>query len=166
MAKTKASKAAPKAERASARASPAKRAAASAKGSIKGARKRRAAGKPKGGEAAPRAEGAQSARSRLVELKRRIREMANLNAPSDVVAVKSSPRANGRTKPATPAAAARPAGGVTAESRLAELKRRLQEASDIAAAGAVLSWDQATYMPKGGAGARARQGATLSRLAH
>jgi carboxypeptidase Taq len=30
----------------------------------------------------------------------------------------------------------------------------------------VLGWDQATYMPKGGAPARARQGATLSRLAH
>ncbi len=30
----------------------------------------------------------------------------------------------------------------------------------------MLGWDQATYMPKGGAAARARQGATLSRLAH
>jgi len=30
----------------------------------------------------------------------------------------------------------------------------------------VLGWDQATYMPRGGARARARQGATLSRLAH
>jgi carboxypeptidase Taq len=30
----------------------------------------------------------------------------------------------------------------------------------------VLGWDQATYMPPGGAAARARQGATLSRLAH
>jgi len=30
----------------------------------------------------------------------------------------------------------------------------------------VLGWDQATYMPGGGAAARARQGATLSRLAH
>ena len=30
----------------------------------------------------------------------------------------------------------------------------------------MLGWDQATYMPTGGVGARARQGATLSRLAH
>ena len=30
----------------------------------------------------------------------------------------------------------------------------------------MLGWDQATYMPAGGAVARARQGATLSRLAH
>ena len=29
-----------------------------------------------------------------------------------------------------------------------------------------MGWDQATYMPPGGAAARARQGATLSRLAH
>lgn len=53
-----------------------------------------------------------------------------------------------------------------AEEKLAELKRRLQEISDLSGAGAVLGWDQATYMPKGGAAARARQGATLSRLAH
>ena len=52
------------------------------------------------------------------------------------------------------------------EDKLAELKRRLLEISDLSGAGAVLGWDQATYMPKGGAAARARQGATLSRLAH
>ena len=38
--------------------------------------------------------------------------------------------------------------------------------ADIGAACAVLGWDQATYMPKGGAAARARQGATLNRLLH
>jgi carboxypeptidase Taq len=54
----------------------------------------------------------------------------------------------------------------SAEAKLAELKRRLLEISDLGDAGAVLGWDQATYMPKGGAAARARQGATLSRLAH
>ena len=54
----------------------------------------------------------------------------------------------------------------TAESKLAELKHRLREISDLSSAGAVLGWDQATYMPPGGAAARARQGATLSRLAH
>ncbi len=57
-------------------------------------------------------------------------------------------------------------GRQSTEAKLAELKRRLLEIGDLSAAGAVLSWDQATYMPKGGAGARARQGATLSRLAH
>jgi carboxypeptidase Taq len=56
--------------------------------------------------------------------------------------------------------------GVSAEARLAELRLRLLEISDLSNAGAVLGWDQATYMPKGGAAARARQGATLSRLAH
>jgi carboxypeptidase Taq len=53
-----------------------------------------------------------------------------------------------------------------AEVRLQEVKRRLLEISDLGAAGAVLSWDHATYMPNGGAAARARQGATLGRLAH
>jgi carboxypeptidase Taq len=52
------------------------------------------------------------------------------------------------------------------DTRLEELKRRLQEASDLAAAASVLSWDQSTYMPPGGAAARGRQLALLSRLAH
>ena len=55
---------------------------------------------------------------------------------------------------------------VSFETKLAELKRRLLEVSDLNAAGAVLSWDQATYMPPGGAVARGRQGAILRRLAH
>jgi carboxypeptidase Taq len=50
--------------------------------------------------------------------------------------------------------------------KLAELKRRLLEINDLAAAGALLSWDHATYMPRCGAIARARQGAIVSRLAH
>ena len=49
---------------------------------------------------------------------------------------------------------------------LVELKRRLREISDLNAASDVLNWDQATYMPEGGAGARGRQRATLNRLAH
>jgi len=53
-----------------------------------------------------------------------------------------------------------------AEEKLAELKRRLHEIGDLTAAGAALAWDQATYMPIGGAGARGRQRAALSRLAH
>jgi carboxypeptidase Taq len=55
---------------------------------------------------------------------------------------------------------------LSAEARLAELKHRLMEIGDLNSAAAVLGWDHATYMPKGGAVARARQGATLSRLAH
>jgi carboxypeptidase Taq len=49
---------------------------------------------------------------------------------------------------------------------LVELKQRLREISDLNAAGDVLNWDQATYMPEGGAGARSRQRAMLNRLAH
>lgn len=49
---------------------------------------------------------------------------------------------------------------------LAELRRRLQEISDLGYAGAVLGWDQATYMPSAGAASRGRQRALLSRLAH
>jgi len=52
------------------------------------------------------------------------------------------------------------------EAKLKELKNRLLEIDDLNSAGAVLHWDQATYMPSGGAPARARQIATLGRLAH
>ena len=54
----------------------------------------------------------------------------------------------------------------SAEQMLLELKQRLREISDLSAAANVLSWDQATYMPEGGAGARGRQRAVLSRLTH
>lgn len=49
---------------------------------------------------------------------------------------------------------------------LAELKTRLLEINDLNHAAALLGWDQATYMPSGGAPARGRQMATLGRLAH
>jgi carboxypeptidase Taq len=52
------------------------------------------------------------------------------------------------------------------EDMLAELKGHLREIADLRAANAVLSWDQATFMPPGGAPARGRQMAMLSRLAH
>ena len=52
------------------------------------------------------------------------------------------------------------------EAQLAALKQRLLEISDLNYANAVLGWDQATYMPPGGAQARGRQSALLSRLAH
>src|SRR6266540_2682837 len=53
-----------------------------------------------------------------------------------------------------------------AEIKLKELKRRLLDISDLNAAGALLEWDHATYMPTGGAAARARQGAMLRTQAH
>jgi carboxypeptidase Taq len=147
MAKTKASKADAKARRAP----------------VPGAKRKRvpAKGKTKHGGARQRSEGAQSARSRLVDLKRRIREMANAGQERRA---KTSGRAKAR--PGAPGMDGKSTNGTSAESRLAELKRRLQEASDIAFACAVLGWDQATYMPKGGAPARGRQAATLSRLVH
>ena len=36
---------------------------------------------------------------------------------------------------------------MTMEKRLAELKLRLREINDLESAGAVLAWDQSTYMP-------------------
>ena len=49
---------------------------------------------------------------------------------------------------------------------LADLKNRLSEIYDLNAAGSLLTWDQATYMPYGGAVSRGRQLAMLRRLAH
>src|SRR5205085_5154088 len=54
----------------------------------------------------------------------------------------------------------------SAEQMLVELKQRLREISDLNAASDLLNWDQATYMPEDGAGARGRQRAMLNRLAH
>jgi carboxypeptidase Taq len=77
-----------------------------------------------------------------------------------------------RTKAGTDATKAPAASGkitrnrLSVEAKLAEIKCRLLEISDLVAAGALLDWDQSTYMPRGGALARARQSATLSRLAH
>jgi carboxypeptidase Taq len=52
------------------------------------------------------------------------------------------------------------------EDKLKELKQRLLEISDLGAVGSVLGWDEATYMPKGGAAARGRQSAAVSRMRH
>jgi len=52
------------------------------------------------------------------------------------------------------------------EAKLRELKARLIEIDDLESAAELLAWDQNTYMPPGGAPARARQIATLRRLAH
>ncbi len=52
------------------------------------------------------------------------------------------------------------------ETKLEELETRLAEINDLESAAGLLHWDQNTYMPPGGALARARQIATLERLAH
>ncbi|HEX9114978.1 MAG TPA: carboxypeptidase M32 [Anaerolineae bacterium] len=52
------------------------------------------------------------------------------------------------------------------EDKLQALRARLTEASDLEMVGALLSWDQSTYMPEGGAAARGRQSGLISRLAH
>jgi carboxypeptidase Taq len=57
-------------------------------------------------------------------------------------------------------------GGYSVEAKLKELKTRLMEIGDLNAAAALLTWDQMTYMPPGGAPARGRQLGTLNRLAH
>src|SRR5215813_3559708 len=80
--------------------------------------------------------------------------------------VKITGRAINAAKKPAGKSAGRSRGRQTAEAKLAELKRRLLEISDLNFAGAVLSWDQATYMPPGGAAARGRQTAMLSKLAH
>jgi carboxypeptidase Taq len=51
------------------------------------------------------------------------------------------------------------------QKKLTELKSLLYEVSDLNNAAAVLEWDQATYMPPGGAPARGRQMATLAQVA-
>src|SRR5215813_12676250 len=61
---------------------------------------------------------------------------------------------------------ARPKNRQSSDAILADLKRRLSEIYDLNAAGSVLGWDEATYMPTRGALARGRQSALLRRLAH
>ena len=48
----------------------------------------------------------------------------------------------------------------------ARFRRLMQDIQDLSAAAAVLDWDRFTYMPPGGAEARARQSAALARLVH
>ncbi len=68
--------------------------------------------------------------------------------------------------PAKKSARAAKAAPRTLEKRLAALKERLAEVADLEAASAVLGWDQATYMPRGGVHCRGHQSATLDRIAH
>lgn len=51
------------------------------------------------------------------------------------------------------------------QKKLEELKKRLMEITDLNAIGAVIGWDQLTYMPPGGATTRGRQQAMLARMA-
>ena len=55
---------------------------------------------------------------------------------------------------------------MTVEADFKQLKERLQAIEDLHGAEAALTWDQATYVPRGGVEARARQLALLSSLAH
>jgi carboxypeptidase Taq len=50
------------------------------------------------------------------------------------------------------------------KEKLIELKNHLFEINDLEMASEILSWDQSTYMPPGGAEARGRQLSTLTRL--
>ena len=51
-------------------------------------------------------------------------------------------------------------------STLETLKMRLAEVVDLQRAAALLSWEQQTYMPSGGAKARSEQLATLQGMSH
>ena len=52
------------------------------------------------------------------------------------------------------------------EQKLTQLKSILAEVSDLQGAASLLSWDQQTYMPPGGAHGRGHQLSTLETLAH
>jgi len=52
------------------------------------------------------------------------------------------------------------------EAKLKELTKILNEVMDLTYAGALLGWDQQTYMPPGGAADRGYQLATLAKLGH
>ncbi|MBX7212780.1 MAG: carboxypeptidase M32 [Thermoflexales bacterium] len=54
---------------------------------------------------------------------------------------------------------------MTHTAMLADLKLRLAEIDDLNRVGAILGWDQSTYLPSGGGAARGRQSATLARIA-
>src|SRR5436853_6446144 len=57
--------------------------------------------------------------------------------------------------------------GYTAVSaKFEELRGRLAEINDLGRAASILAWDQETMMPPRGAGVRAEQLATLSRITH
>lgn len=51
-------------------------------------------------------------------------------------------------------------------SKIEQLKNRLADVNALTSAVAIMDWDQQTYMPKGGANARAEHVGILSRMAH
>ncbi len=55
---------------------------------------------------------------------------------------------------------------MSTQAQLETLKHKLREVSDLSSVGAVLGWDQATYMPDGGGDLRGRQLALIGRLTH
>jgi carboxypeptidase Taq len=55
---------------------------------------------------------------------------------------------------------------MTFETRMAEVRRRLQDLSDLGGIGALLGWDQSTYQPPAAGAGRARQQALLARMGH
>src|SRR5919198_585659 len=55
---------------------------------------------------------------------------------------------------------------MTPEAAYAELIRRSKEAAVLSACGAVLGWDERTYMPRNGSAFRGDQMALLARLTH
>ena len=52
------------------------------------------------------------------------------------------------------------------EEKMKQLRETLAEVSDLNSVGAVLGWDQQTYMPPGGAEGRGNQLALVGRLVH
>ena len=52
------------------------------------------------------------------------------------------------------------------EAAYAELIRQAKEAALVSSCGAVLGWDERTYMPRKGSAHRAEQMALLARLTH
>ncbi len=88
--------------------------------------------------------------------------MPSTSAPPDKAARKSQRSA----APANKLARTGKPAPRSLEKRLAVLKARLAEVADLEAASAVLGWDQATYMPRGGVTCRGHQLATLDRIAH
>src|SRR3954471_10546955 len=55
---------------------------------------------------------------------------------------------------------------MTPDAAYAELIRRTREAAVLASCGAVLGWDERTYMPRNGSAFRGDQMALLARLGH
>jgi carboxypeptidase Taq len=55
---------------------------------------------------------------------------------------------------------------IAADARFARLRDIVAEVADLRSTASLLSWDQETYMPPGGAEARAQQISTIRKLAH